>query len=118
MIYVTSVDVDVSWRRAKMKDKVLKEFFELKAQQMIYTIYLRKNHKIAYTSCETDIMFKNIDIQTKYEAVVEKIIDLTSNEENQKILRAVDLQEEAKNYKVSAERQKELTGFTIDELIV
>jgi hypothetical protein len=103
--------------------KLITEFFELKARQLICKAWLMLNQKPGYLADELTLMTKVIEIQGKQEKIESDILELAKA--NAEFFKGVDLQALSREpeFKVPFERQKEfsneLLGYetTIEELL-
>ncbi len=103
--------------------QLVKQFFELKAKQIICKVWLMINQKPGYTNDEVGLMMKVMEVQSKLETVESNILDLLKA--NETFFMNSDLEELSKQqeFKVSFDKQKEyskeLLGYetTIEDLI-
>jgi hypothetical protein len=95
-----------------MKDTILKKFFELKAKQLFLKLQIKIYYRPAYLSDQMFEMETYLTAQGRLDKLEEgELKDFVLA--NQEMLKSCNLQEEANNYKVSIERQKEIAKETI-----
>lgn len=102
---------------------MLKEFFDLKAQQLMLQIYTRLNQKMGYTQNEIDELSKFLKSKSDLEELESNMVDFITK--NLELLNSLDLEEESKKpeYKVSLDRQREIgkkyfgKELTIEDLL-
>lgn len=102
---------------------MLKEFFDLKAQQLMLQIYTRLNQKLGYTQNEIDELSKFLKSKSDLEELESNMVDFITK--NLELLNSLDLEEESKKpeYKVSLDRQREIgkkyfgKELTIEDLL-
>ena len=106
-----------------MPDERLKLFFELKAKQMFCKLWLAKNRKIGYTSNEIYLLERVLNVESKLEEIEKELYNLLVD--NAELFQNLDLNAEAMKpeYKVTYDRQKELSkeifgkSYVIDDFI-
>lgn len=104
-------------------NKIAVEFFEKKFQQLVLKVKVKQNHQIAYLGDDMDKMMEFVKYQDQLEEFEKNFVEfIEANEEH------LDMEElhklaELKEYKVTSERQKELSKelinkeYTVDELL-
>ena len=103
------------------RNELLDKFFEMKAKQMLLKCWLMAFAKPGYVNDEIDLCMKHMEIQAKLESVEEEMLKLL--QANETFFRSADLEGYCQEYKVSMDRQKELSKellgreYTIEDLV-
>lgn len=104
-------------------NKIAVEFFEKKYQHFVLKVKVKQNHQIAYSGDDMYKMMEFVKYQDQLEEFEKNFVEfIEANEEH------LDMEElhklaELEEYKVTSERQKELSKelinkeYTVDELI-
>lgn len=88
---------------------VVKEFFDLKAKQLICQVWIALNQKPGYVADEIGLMTKVLEVQSKQDRVESEILELVKA--NAEFIRNADLPALSREpeFKVSITRQRELS---------
>ena len=103
------------------RNELLDKFFELKCKQMLCKLWLMAFAKPGYVNDEIGLCMKHMEVQAKLDSVEEEMLNLLKA--NESFFMSADLEGYCKEYKVSVERQKELSKelfnkeWTIEDLM-
>lgn len=103
------------------RNELLDKFFEMKAKQMLLKCWLMAFAKPGYVNDEIDLCMKHMEVQAKLDSVEEEMLKLL--QANETFFMSADLEGYCQEYKVSMERQKELSKelfgreYTIEDLV-
>lgn len=105
------------------KEEIIKEFFDMKAKQMMLKLYNMIHQKFGYTQNDLGDLIEFAKSQSDLEKVEEEMLKFIT--ENIDAMNTIDLEEESKKAenKVSIQRQKEIAKeffgreLTIDDLV-
>ena len=106
------------------RNKVFDKFFELKCKQMLCKLWLMAFAKPGYINDEIGLCMKHMEVQAKLENVNDELMKLlTENKSEFENVEMKDLEQYGQEYRVTLERQKELSKelfdkeWTIEELM-
>lgn len=99
------------------RNELLDKFFEMKAKQMLLKCWLMAFAKPGYVgSEELDLCMKHMEVQSKLDSVEEEMLELLKA--NETLFKNADLNGYCQEYKVSMDRQKELSKELLVENIL
>ena len=87
------------------RNKLLDKFLEMKCKQMLLKLWLMA--KPGYVGNEIDFCMKYVDVQAKLDSVEEEMLELL--QANEIFFRGADLEGYCQEYKISTNRQKEIS---------
>lgn len=103
------------------RNELLDKFFELKCKQILLKLWLGAFAKPGYVGSEVGLCMKHMDVQAKLDSVEEEILELL--QANETFFMNADLDGYCQEYKISMDRQKELSKelldkeYTVEELM-
>lgn len=103
------------------RNELLDKFFEMKCKQMLLKLWLMAFAKPGYVGGEISLCMKHMDVQAKLDNVEEEMLNLL--QANETFFRGADLDGYCQEYKISMDKQKELSKellereYTIEDLI-
>lgn len=103
------------------RNELLDKFFEMKCKQMLLKLWLMAFAKPGYVGGEIGLCMKHMDVQAKLDSVEEEMLNLLQT--NETFFRGADLDGYCQEYKISMDKQKELSKelldreYTIEELV-
>ena len=107
------------------RNKTLDQFFELKCKQMLLKLWLMAFAKPGYVSDELGLLERHMEVEAKRESVDDELMKFLTEhkKEFEEDFTMEDLNNYCQEYKVSIERQKEISKellgkeYSIEELI-
>lgn len=103
------------------RNELLDKFFELKCKQILLKLWLGAFAKPGYVGSEVGLCMKHLEVQAKLDSVEEEILELLQS--NETFFMSADLDGYCQEYKISMDRQKELSKelldkeYTVEELM-
>ena len=103
--------------------QLVKQFFELKAKQLICKVWIILNQKPGYVNDEVGLMMRVMEVQSKLETVESNMLDLLKANETFFMNSNLEELSHQQEFKVSLDKQKEfskeLLGYetTIEDLL-
>ena len=103
------------------RNELLDKFFEMKCKQMLLKLWLMAFAKPGYVGSEVGLCMKHMEVQSKLDNVEEEMLKLL--QANEIFFRGADLDGYCQEYKISMDKQKELSKelldreYTIEDLI-
>ena len=94
------------------RNELLDKFFELKCKQMLLKLWLMAFAKPGYIGSEVGLCMKHMEVQAKLDSVEEEMLELLKA--NETFFRSADLEGYCQEYKVSMDKQKELSKEVLD----
>lgn len=89
------------------RNETLDKFFEMKCKQMLLKLWLAAFAKPGYVGSEVGLCMERMEVQAKLESVEEEMLELLKA--NEAFFRSADLEGYCREYKISVERQRELS---------
>jgi hypothetical protein len=107
------------------RNEMLDKFFEYKCKQTLLKLWMAAFAKPGYTSDEVDLCLKHASVQSKLGDLEEEMMKFLVTNRDELLTKYTqdDLKAYCQEYKVSMERQRELSvevlgkGYTVEELI-
>lgn len=87
------------------RNELLDKFLEMKCKQMLLKLWLMA--KPGYVGSEIDFCIKYMDVQAKLDSVEEEMLEWL--QANETFFRGADLEGYCQEYKISTNRQKEIS---------
>lgn len=103
------------------RNELLDKFFEMKCKQMLLKLWLMAFAKPGYVGSEVGLCMKHMEVQSKLDNVEDEMLKLL--QANETFFRSADLDGYCQEYKISMDRQKEISKeildreYTIEDLI-
>ena len=103
------------------RNELLDKFFEMKCKQMLLKLWLMAFAKPGYVGSEVGLCMKHMEVQSKLDNVEDEMLKLL--QANETFFRGADLDGYCQEYKISMDRQKEISKeildreYTIEDLI-
>jgi hypothetical protein len=103
------------------RNELLDKFFEMKCKQMLLKLWLMAFAKPGYVGSEVGLCMKHMEVQSKLDDVEDEMLKLL--QANETFFRGADLDGYCQEYKISMDRQKEISKeildreYTIEDLI-
>lgn len=103
------------------RNELLDKFFEMKCKQVLLNLWLRAFAKPGYVGSEVGLYMEHLSVQAKLDIVEEEMLELLQS--NETFFRGADLEGYCQEYKISMDRQKELSKevlgkeYTVEDLI-
>lgn len=103
------------------RNELLDKFFEMKCKQMLLKLWLMAFAKPGYVGSEVGLCMKHMEVQSELDDVEEEMLKLL--QANETFFRGADLDGYCQEYKISMDKQKELSKelldreYTIEDLI-
>ena len=103
------------------RNELLDKFFEMKCKQMLLKLWLMAFAKPGYVGSEVGLCMKHMEVQSKLDNVEDEMLKLL--QANETFFRGADLDGYCQEYKISIDRQKEISKeildreYTIEDLI-
>lgn len=103
------------------RNELLDKFFEMKCKQMLLRLWLMAFAKPGYLGSEAELCMKHMEVQAKLESVEEGMLELL--QKNETFFKGADLDGYCQEYKISMDRQKELSKevlgreYTVEDLM-
>lgn len=94
------------------RNELLDKFFEMKCKQMLLKLWLMAFAKPGYVGSEVGLCMKHMDVQAKLDNVEEEMLALL--QANETFFRGADLDGYCQEYKISMDKQKELSKEVLD----
>ena len=104
------------------RNELLDKFFEMKCKQMLLKLWLMAFAKPGYVGSEVGLCMEHMNVQAKLDNVEEEMLELLKA--NETFFRSADLEGYCQEYKVSMDKQKELSKevlgreYTVEDLMV
>ena len=89
------------------RNELLDKFLEMKCKQMLLKLWLMAFAKPGYVGSEIDLCMKHMDVQAKLDSIEEEMLELL--QANETFFRGADLEGYCQEYKISTNRQKEIS---------
>ena len=102
------------------RNELLDRFFELKCKQMLLKLWLTAFAKPGYVGSEAGLCMEHMSVQAKLENIEEEMLELLKA--NEAFFRSADLEGYCREYKISMDRQKEISKeilgreYTVEDL--
>jgi len=94
------------------RNELLDKFFEMKCKQMLLKLWLMAFAKPGYVGSEVGLCMKHMEVQSKLDNVEDEMLKLL--QANETFFRGADLDGYCQEYKISMDRQKEISKEILD----